>query len=470
MRWRRNISFRPSYPITNYFQQQSFSARIITDLGFIWVLEDWAEQIDVSLTKVNKEVDLTTITFLDGKIPLNIGEHILEITYGTDIVETTFKMVPLTVSKMKSQYLLGVELESNIELTFQQDLRQITGVELFHISKETPVGSKELTWNATNNTLQWDFGEPVVISDDFSEYHLLNHMAGVSIADGDYIVVNISDSDELPTENVTEVVIVDVKRYSLEDFQYWINVGYQTLTETIIMTQIEPTLYSSDKDLGYKYLDPVQDLPKKQSESSNFSFEFAVNKLQDIIDLWIKFFAATNRVGINNRVLEFSEDAQIVIRGYPYGSTGFVGASAGSATALGLAGQYDRNIYSNADYGARNKTKNFFNGTVVAGIPDSDKGLRELALNVAASISSISLLLAAGLGKGAGVASRSFSVGGISSSYNSTESAENSLFSGPILNIQSRLGLGKATKEERQYGLVNQLKHKIEGSSMVFKY
>jgi len=155
----------------------------------------------------------------------------------------------------------------------------------------------------------------------------------------------------------------------------------------------------------------------------------------------------TEKVNIDLGRIEHSTDGRIVVRGFP----GHVGIAGNTAT-IGLSGLWDRTIYANNQHGARNKTKNFWQGTVVAGIPDTDKGLRDLALDISAKIGAMDLLIQAGLGKGAGIAS------------------ENSLYSGIILDLQKRLGVGRATKDEQKNGLVASLKRKIEGGSMSFKY
>ena len=85
-------------------------------------------------------------------------------------------------------------------------------------------------------------------------------------------------------------------------------------------------------------------------------------------------------------------------------------------------------------------------------------------------IATIDLLWEAAVSRGAGIASRSISIGGISSSMSTTESPENHLYSGPVKGLQEKLGLGKATKEERQAGLINSLKNKVLGGSMMFKF
>jgi len=292
--------------VWNVSEDNIFTAKIITDITdpgntsskLEYEITDWTETIIETTTKLVKTYDLNLVTFLDGKLPLNIGTHTLEVNINDTTESSAFKVVPVTVQSMKNQYLLGVELQSSVELAFQQDLRLITGVEILQISQDTSVGSKELVWNFTDKTLQWDNGEPVVISDIYSEYILLDMMATPGIVGGDYLKIQIDDIDELPAEDQIETAVVDVKQYSIEDFQYWINIGYQVVAETVIMTDIEPTLYSSDKDLGYKYLDPVMDIPKSYSESSNYSLDFPINMLQFIEDLWAQYFGSESRIAI----------------------------------------------------------------------------------------------------------------------------------------------------------------------------
>lgn len=451
-----------------------FTAKIITALGMEYELTDWTEVIVEATTKLIKEYDLNLVVFpLEGDcdidLPLNIGTHTLEVNINDTTVSETFKVVPITVDSMKSQFLLGIELESSIQLSLQQDLRLITGVEVLEISKETSVGAKELVWDVDNSTLQWDDGEPILITDEHQEYHLLNYMSSPGIVDGDWLHVSIDDIDDLPAESQTETVIVDVKKYDTSDFQYWIDNGYRVVTEMMIMTDIEPTLYSSDKDLvadGYKFLDPVLDLPKNFSETTNYSFEFPVNMLQCIVELWAQYFVNNSRINIDKSIITHSTDGQVVIRLLPYAHSSPGGGS--NSITFGQAGIYDRSMYAKTHHGARNKTKNFWNGTVVAGIVD--KNVQSLALTIAGMVGAMDLLIQAGLGTGAGIASRSFSVGGISSSYNSTESAENSRYSGILLDMQKKLGIGKSTKDEQKVGLVQSLKNKVMGRSLGFKY
>lgn len=453
-----------------------FTAKIVTSIidpenapaKLEYPLTTWTEVVSESTTKLIKEYDLNLVTFLDGKLPLNIGKHNLEVSLNGSVDIEEFSVVPMTVQTMKSKYLLGIELQSRVELVLQQELRLITGVEVTQISNDTPVGAKELVWNAADSTLQWDNGEPVLITDEYFEYRILNYMSTPGVTDGDYITVLIEDIDNLPAEDKTEVVIVDVKNYDVDDYQYWIQNGVDTLVQTIIQTEIEPTLYSSDKDLGYKYLDPVMDIPKSKSESSNYSFDLPVNMLQSIVELWAAYYGSESRINISNKVLSFTADGRVVLRSWPGGFTSGRAASGSVTATIGLSGKWDRTIHAKSGPGDRNKTQNFWNATIISGI--SDKNLRTLAIDVSARISSIMILLQAGLGKGAGIASRSFSVGGISSSFSTTESAENSLYSGVLTDLQRGLGVGKSSASEQRVGLINQLRNKVLGDSLGFKF
>ena len=452
-----------------------FTAKIVTSIidpenapeKLEFPLDTWTQTVGESTTKLIKEYDLNLVTFLDGRLPLNIGKHTLEVSLNGTVTSGEFSVVPMTVQTMKSKYLLGIELQSRVELVLQQELRLITGVEVTQISNDTPVGAKELVWNAADSTLQWDNGEPVLITDEYFEYRILNYMSTPGVTDGDYITVIIEDIDNLSSVDQTEVVIVDVKNYDVDDYQYWIQNGVDTLVQTIIQTEIEPTLYSSDKDLGYKYLDPVMDIPKSRSESSNYSFDLTVNMLQDIIELWAAYYGSESRINISSKVLSHTNDGRVVLRSWPGGFTAGRAASGSVTATIGLSGKWDRTIHAKSGPGDRNKTQNFWNATVISGIIDPN--LRALALDVSARISSIMILLQAGLGKGAGIASRSFSVGGISSSYSTTESAENSLYSGVLTDLQRGLGVGKSSAAEQRVGLINQLKNKVLGDSLGFK-
>jgi len=460
--------------IYDVLQDNIFTAKIITFLGMEYDLTTWTETITDSTTKLTKEYDLNNVVFdlganVDIDLPLNIGKHTLQVSINGVTASAEFSVVPISVANITAQYLLGVDLVSNTTLQIQQELRKITGVEITEISKETTVGAMEIVWNFTNKTLQWNNGEPVVISDDYTDYILTDYMTTPSVEGGDYIRVTIEDMDLLPAQNEVEVVLVDIKKYQNSEYQYWINNAFRIVAETLIMTDIEPRLYSSDKDLvklGYKYLNPVMDIPKPYSETSDMSFEFPVNMLQGIIELWGKYKGTgqgDSKIAIDMQRVEFSTDGQVVVRGFPFGMI-----VAGNTVTLGLPGIWNRTIYSKNNYGDRNKVKNFWNGTVIAGITDPE--IQSMALDVISKIAAIDIYVQSGLGRSGGIASRSFSVGGISSSYNTVESAENSLLSSSIIELHRILGSGTATKDQQRIGLISRLIEKIMGGSMIFKY
>jgi hypothetical protein len=460
-----------------------FTAKITDIHGMEYPITDWTETIVESTTKLTKEYDLNLVGFTEndiqensGKtgsydnerfcIPLNIGKNTLTVQINDTIASAEFDLVPITVASIKNQYLLGVDLQSRTQLTIQQELREITGVEFTEISNDTTVGAKDLVWDATAKTLQWDNGKPIKIVDAEIEYLLPSYLMIAGLGGGDYVRIIVEDVDDLPSLNVTEELIVDVKQFGNSDFQYWINNGYQVALQTIAMVDLEPTLYTSDKLLvennNYKYLDPIQLVTKRQTRTQNFSFETPINMLQKVIELW-GHYSGENRVVIDNERIEIGTDGNIVIRGFPLGF-----GSRGGFSAIGFAGLIDRTINAETYPGSRNPTNNFWQMTGTFGV--IDKGIRDLFISVAGKIASIDLLLIAGVSKGQGIASQSFSVDGVSSAYTTTESAENSLYSGVLTDLQRGLGVGKATKEERETGLVNKLRKKIEGGSLVFKF
>lgn len=438
---------------------QLLSAKIFAQNGLSYALP-WNEMIGAGQTKIIKEVDLTTVSFLDGKIGLGCGTHQLVIEYGGEQEIKEFKVMPISVSRLKKNYLLGVSLESVAEIGIQQELRKITGVEIMTVSNDTKPGMKTLVWDASNKTLSWDNGDPQEITENQVSYNLPDMMNTPGLVHGDYLTVSIEDPESLPAEDVTETVIVDTIKYSLADFQHWIEVGFNTLCETIIMTSIEPTLYSTNRDTKYKYFTPASFLPKRQSRSSHIHFEFAVNQLREIVELKTHHAKNEERSVELNRV-EIDEDGRVIIKGFPFARQGL-----SSFSILGGQGLWDKTINADIDPNGRNPIKNFFHGTVIAGIQDDE--LRRIAIDIIAKIASIDLLIQAGLGKGAGIASRSTSVGGISTSYNTVESAENAMFSSTINTFAASLGIGKATKEEQRVGLINRIKRKVEGT-MAFK-
>lgn len=459
------------------------TAFITNKHGMEFALTEWEETISDTTEKLIKEYDLNDVYFTEQDIndnignqgtydnvsavlPLNIGKNLLTVNINDTTTSIEFDLVPITTATFRGQYLLGVDMEAANQLAIQQELRKITGVEITEISKDTTVGAKNIVWNHEAQTLQWDNGIPVSISDDYIEYKLYDYTMIPGTNYGDYISITVEDPEDLPAESVSETVLVDVKRYSAEDYQYWVNQGYQTTAQTIANVPVEPTLYSSDKDLvtgkNYIYLEPSQLTPKRFTRTLNTSFEFPVNKLQRIIEIW-GLHGGSHRVNIDKSHVKSTSDGRVTVEGYP------IGARGGNAYAtIGAAGLYDRTINAENYPGSRNPVAGFWNGTVIAGV--IDEGIRDLYLQVSAQISAINALLQAGLGQGEGIASRSFSVDGVSSSYQTTESAENSLFSGVITDLQKGLGVGKASKEEKNTGLVNQLRKKIEGGSLAFKY
>ncbi len=456
-----NLKLRATFPVDNgnYFQQQSFSARIISKNGFIYELSDWDEQIDLSVVKIIKEIDLSTVSFLDGKIPLTIGEHILEVSYGDETIQNTFKMVPITTKRIRSQYLLGIEPEAQAKLTFQQDLRLITGVELLEISADSTVGVKDLVFNFDNQTLQWDNGIPIAISDDYDEYRLTDYLCEPGTLDGNYITIRVEDIDDLPSTTLTETVIVDIFRWSTEDYKRCISDAHDYVCNSEIWTQLYPDYYSWDKSENAIYMEAADMLPSSQSVSKFQRFELAVNNLIELTEVSTHPYGDIN-IPINMQWVETKSDGRVEVRGFSL-------QAGGQGMASYYAGKMDKTIYADFRKNQQNKVKNYWRCKGIAGIDDNK--LRITCIDVIAKLALINIYIWAASGKDQGIASRSFSASGVSSSYATTSSAMYGVYSANINALEKTLGVGDVTADQKKNGLLGKLKTQIEGGSFSFK-
>ena len=413
-------------------------------------------------TKQKPTYDLSALAFVVGNsktIGLTIGKHTLTVDINGTSESLDFWIVPITVKRIKDQYLLGIELEAQAKLVFQQDLRTITGVELLEISSDTMVGVKELVYDFTNKTLQWDNGIAVVISDDFDEYRLTDYLCEPGIMDGNYITIRVEDIDDLPQTDITESVIVDIFRWSQDDFMKCISDAHDYICNSEIWTQLYPDYYSHDRADNAIYLDPSDMLPSSLSTSRFERFELAVNLLIELVELKIHPYANFTSV-IDLEWTEIKDDGRIEVRGYSI-------SAAGQGHSSFYSGQWDKTIYADFRRGQRNRVKNYWQAKAIAGI--NDKQLRTTCIDVIAKIALLNMYVWAASGKDQGIASRSFSASGISSSYTTTSSAEYGVYSANIAEISKYLGLGNVTADQKKNGILGKLKTQIEGGSFSFK-
>lgn len=413
-------------------------------------------------TKQKPTEDLSTLSFVVGNsktIGFTVGKHTLTVAINGTTETAEFWIVPITVKRIRNQYLLGIELEAQAKLTFQQDLRLITGVEPLEISSDTMVGVKELVFDFTNQTLQWDNGLPVTISDDFDEYRLTDYLCEPGIMDGNYITVRVEDIDDLPQADQTEPVIVDIFRWSTDDYMKCISDAHDYVCNSEIWTQLYPDYYSHDRDDNAIYL-PTADMdPSSLSESRFERFELAVNLLIDLVELNIHPYANFTSV-IDLEWTEIKDDGRIEVRGYSI-------SAAGQGHSTFYSGHWDKTIYADFRRGQRNIVRNYWQAKAIAGITDSQ--LRITCIDVIAKVALLNMYVWAASGKDQGIASRSFSTSGVSSSYMTTSSAEYGVYSANIAEVSKQLGVGNVTADQKKNGLLGKLKTQIEGGSFMFK-
>jgi len=412
-------------------------------------------------TKQKPTEDLSSINFTIGvgSIGFTVGKHKLSVTINTTTVEVYFWVVPITVKRIRNQYLLGIELEAQSKLVFQQELRLITGVELLEISSDSTTGLKDLVYNFTNKTLQWDNGLPIVISDDYDEYRLTDYLCEPGVMDGNYITVRVEDFDDLPQADQTESVIVDIFRWDTDDYMKCISDAHAYVCNSEIWTQLYPDYYSYDRADNAIYMEPADLKPRSLSASKYERVSFAVNQLIQLIDLKVHPYKDVY-FSVNLDWVEIKDDGRIEIRGYS-------SQAGGQGTSAYYAGRWDKTIYADFRHGQKNPVQNYWNAKAIAGI--TDEQLRITCIDVIAKVALLNMYIWAASGKDQGIASRSFSASGVSSSYATTSSAEYGVYSANIAELAKQLGVGNVTADQKKNGLLGKLKTQIEGGSFSWK-
>lgn len=445
--------------ITPEGETGTLTGKITNKNGFVFDL-DWSIAIsDDTVQKPTYDLSLVSFTIGTGSIGLTIGKHTLTVTIDATSVSVEFWVVPITMKRFKKQYLLGVELESQAKLTFQQDLRLITGVDLVEISTDSTVGVKELVYNNTNKSLKWDNGVEIIISEDYDEYILTDYLCEPGTMDGNYITVLVEDIDNLPSADITESVIVDIFRWGIEDFRRSIMDAHDYVCNSEIWTQLYPDYYSYDRADNAIYLGPADLLPSSLSESRFQRFELSISQLIEIVELKMHPFGDIFYT-LNLDWIEIKEDGRVELRGYSF-------QSGGHGTSTYYAGNWDKTIYADFRVNQKNTVKNYWNAKVIAGI--TNEQLRRTCLDVIAKVALLNMYIWAASGRDQGIASRSFSASGVSSSYATTSSAEYGVYSANIAEVSKQLGVGNVTADQKRNGLLGKLKTQIEGGSNFFK-
>lgn len=427
---------------------------ITTDLPWAFTITD--------NTKQKPTTDLSKLTFVVGNsktIGLTIGKHTLTVDINGTKQSVDFSIVPITVKRIKDQYLLGIELEAQSKLVFQQKLRSISGVELLEVSSDTTVGEKELVYNFANKTLQWDNGRPLVITDEDDEYRLTDYLIETGIMDGNYITIRVEDIDDLPQSDQTELVIVDIFRWSQDDFMKCISDAHDYVCNSEIWTQLYPDYYSHDRKDNAIHLEVSDMQPSSLSVSRFERFELAVNLLIELVELKIHPYANFTSI-IDLEWTEWKPDGRVEVRGYSI-------SAAGQGHSSLYSGQWDKTFRADFRRGQRNKVRNYWQAKAIAGINDSQ--LRTTCIDVIAKIALLNMYIWAASGKDQGIASRSFSASGVSSSYTTTSSAEYGVYSANIAEVSKYLGVGNVTADQKKNGLLGKLKTQIEGGAFSFK-
>jgi len=334
-----------------------------------------------------------------------------------------FYISVITVNRMRSDWLFGLDLQSSDTRTFRFNPRSITGVKLTEVSRNHKLALFPLKFHIDSNSnqfLSWDDGRLVPISVNHKEY-----MLPASGPSSEYIVVKV-DHKRLPTSSVSEELFIEEDRLDDTSIRRYINDSIDHVENTLVQVFLEPTQIVTDIDASqltytgdggtivinedYDFIkNPVSFYPRRPGEWIDIQFPFP-SLLK--IDQLYGAVANTRVVHINYEWIEISEPngyAQLV----PFNTElafDFVGLiwveSLRSATPI----------------------PNFWHYNLVAGLRDCPGDIIELLGRHAA----IPILAAAGAAFRGGYSSQSISRDGISESVSYTSSAIYGIYSASI--------------------------------------
>jgi hypothetical protein len=149
--------------------------------------------------------DLTSLYDSDG---FYLGRHSIQpndwrvlVTSGAVSAEADFSVLIMAIEDMKSRWCFGLPLISIEKLQIVQQPQRVTGVTVTGVSFGSSPGYGVLSYNQTNNTLQWRTGPVIQLNANQTIYVLAD-------ANNKAITVSVV-ATSLPVSSVTEQLFVD---------------------------------------------------------------------------------------------------------------------------------------------------------------------------------------------------------------------------------------------------------------------
>lgn len=222
----------------------------------------------------SKNAALTVATIIGQQVPGFVAtwsgnggdpispETAVSFTGGTNLVSADsedFAIRIMTVERMKSDYLFGLPLIATDLRGIKFQPKSITGVEVVEVSRGHAPGFFELTYNYTVTssgplrTLSWN-GGPVVVITTPGLYTLRSGISSrtgcgsLGGAGNDYIVVRVSSILALPTQSVTESLLIENKELTDETLGRYLDDSVAYVENDLLEVYVEPTRVTSTVD------------------------------------------------------------------------------------------------------------------------------------------------------------------------------------------------------------------------------
>lgn len=213
----------------------------------------------------------------NGSGIFSVASSPVSFTGGTDEVigeSPDFNVRVITVARLKNEWLFGIDLKSTRILKAKFGLSSITGVEIVETSSDHPKGVFVLNYTYSAGPpvlrmLSWNGGPSVPIIAGKTTYVLRSGngtgpaakvCSGGSGSNPNYIVVRIPNPNLLPTQNVSEEVLMDYAQIDDEILGGFIDKALSTVENQLLHVYVEPTIVTTDADqtsIQYSQISPV---------------------------------------------------------------------------------------------------------------------------------------------------------------------------------------------------------------------
>jgi hypothetical protein len=151
----------------------------------------------------------------------------------------------ITVDRMRSDWVFGIDLQASDIRAAKQPPRQITGIFIKEVSRNHRLSWFPIKYAVESSGLRflsWDNGQLIPITPAFRDY-----MLPASGPGAEYVVVQV-DYNALPTSSVSEDLFIEEDRLDDVTLRRYINDSVDHVENTLLQVYLEPTQIVTDID------------------------------------------------------------------------------------------------------------------------------------------------------------------------------------------------------------------------------